>query len=100
MARAHDVEQFEIVVGGETLVVTSVPADVRGVSDECLSGLTDAEREIALDVADGLSNQAIATKRNRAVRTVANQLASIYRKLRIASRSELTVIVLHNCSFK
>lgn len=37
----------------------------------------------------GLSNQAIAERLGRSVRTVANQLSSVYRKLRVGSRSEL-----------
>jgi DNA-binding NarL/FixJ family response regulator len=94
MARERGVEQFEIVVGDETLIVTSLPADAAGLTDERLSALTKAERQIALDAAAGLSNQAIAKKRKRAVRTVANQLASIYRKLGIASRAELAVLVM------
>jgi DNA-binding NarL/FixJ family response regulator len=94
MARARRVEQFEVVVGDEVLVVTSLPADAAGLSDARLSVLTNAERQVALDVAAGLSNQAIAKKRKRAVRTIANQLASIYRKLGIASRAELAILLM------
>jgi DNA-binding NarL/FixJ family response regulator len=94
MARSRGVEQFEVVVGDETLVVTSLPADASGLSDERLSVLTKAERQVALDAAAGLSNEAIAKKRRRAVRTIANQLASIYRKLGIVSRAELAVLVM------
>jgi len=99
MPRWSGVTQFQVVIGGETLVVTSLPAQATCAPGECLPALTDAEREIALDVAQGLSNRAIAKKRKRAVRTIANQLASIYRKLRIASRAELTMFVLTACTF-
>lgn len=51
--------------------------------------LTDAERDVARFVYDGLTNQDIADQRGTAVRTVANQLASIYRKLGLSSREEL-----------
>ena len=51
--------------------------------------LTPAERMIALDAAAGLSNATIAARRRRSVRTIANQLASIYRKLGVGSRAEL-----------
>ncbi len=51
--------------------------------------LTQAEREVALAAARGLSNAAIAAARGAAVRTIANQLAGIMKKLGVASRVEL-----------
>jgi DNA-binding CsgD family transcriptional regulator len=53
------------------------------------AGLTAAEREVAALAAAGLSNGDIARRRGRAPRTVANQLASVFRKLGVASRAEL-----------
>lgn len=52
--------------------------------------LSPVEREIVNDVLAGLSNLEIATKRERSARTIANQLASIFRKLGVGSRFELT----------
>jgi DNA-binding CsgD family transcriptional regulator len=54
-----------------------------------LDGLSPAEREVVRLALDGLSNSQIAEARATAVRTVANQLASIFRKLAIGSRLEL-----------
>jgi len=51
--------------------------------------LTDAEKEVVVGVMSGLTNREIAASRWRSQRTVANQLASIFRKLRVASRAEL-----------
>ena len=51
--------------------------------------LTEAERDVALAVARGLSNAEIAKRRSASPRTVANQVASIMRKLDVSSRSEL-----------
>ena len=51
--------------------------------------LTPAEAEVARLALCGLSNAEIAEKRGRAVRTIANQLASIFDKLGISSRDEL-----------
>ncbi|MGO9835753.1 MAG: helix-turn-helix domain-containing protein [Polyangiaceae bacterium] len=51
--------------------------------------LTSAECEVAALAAAGLSNLAIARCRGKALRTVANQMASIFSKLRVASRQEL-----------
>lgn len=51
--------------------------------------LTEAEAEVVRLVLDGRSNKEIAAARATSERTVANQLASIYRKLGVNSRSEL-----------
>lgn len=51
--------------------------------------LTDAEREIALLIMGGATNAAIAETRGCAVRTVCNQIQSLFRKLGVRSRAEL-----------
>ena len=51
--------------------------------------LTDAERATIQLALVGLRNSEIATRRSVAARTVANQLASAYRKLGVGSRAEL-----------
>jgi DNA-binding NarL/FixJ family response regulator len=51
--------------------------------------LTPAEREVAAAILEGKSNAAIARQRKSAVRTVANQVASLFRKLGVHSRGEL-----------
>ncbi len=56
---------------------------------EDIDGLTEAECEVAQLVLRGDSNAAIAATRGTSPRTVANQLASIYRKRGISSRQEL-----------
>ncbi|MCK6537711.1 MAG: helix-turn-helix transcriptional regulator [Polyangiaceae bacterium] len=52
--------------------------------------LSAAEREVALLVAHGLSNAEIARARGVSPNTVANQIASLFRKLGVGSRLELT----------
>jgi DNA-binding CsgD family transcriptional regulator len=51
--------------------------------------LTETECKVVTLVLEGRSNQEIADARGARYRTVANQLASIYKKLGIASRTEL-----------
>ena len=51
--------------------------------------LTPAERQVALAVLAGYSNAEIARTRGSSPRTVANQIASIFRKLGVRSRGEL-----------
>jgi len=89
--QARDLNVFDLEMKGEPLIVISLPA-IR--NSEVTDGLTPAECEIARDVVAGLGNEAIAHQRGRSARTIANQLQSIYRKLGVSSRAELTALVL------
>jgi DNA-binding CsgD family transcriptional regulator len=51
--------------------------------------LTGAELQVAAALVEGASNQQIAIARGSSVRTVANQVASIFRKLGVRSRADL-----------
>jgi DNA-binding NarL/FixJ family response regulator len=53
--------------------------------------LSKTEQRIVLELIAGASQHAIALDRGTAARTVANQVASIYRKLKVHSRIELFV---------
>jgi DNA-binding CsgD family transcriptional regulator len=58
-----------------------------------LGSLTPAERRVALLVADGLTNQAVADRLHVSRGTVATQLASAFRKLGVRGRVELALAV-------
>lgn len=60
-------------------------------SDNCsgVTGVTAAERVVLGLAAAGLSNAQIAARRGVSPRTVANQIASAFRKLGVRSRLEL-----------
>lgn len=75
-------------LGGVVYAVKSV-----AVSKTDLSKLTAAEREVMELIVSGLSNAEVARKRGTAVRTVANQLQSLFRKLGVNSRAELSAKV-------
>ncbi|HEX8795208.1 MAG TPA: LuxR C-terminal-related transcriptional regulator, partial [Polyangiaceae bacterium] len=78
--------EVEIVeVDGETLLVFSWTRR----SGSAVVALTPTEREVLEAVCAGRSNAAIAAARGTAVRTVANQVASLLRKFRVRSRHEL-----------
>jgi DNA-binding CsgD family transcriptional regulator len=51
--------------------------------------LTRAEQEVLDGICAGRSNAAIAKARGTAVRTVANQIAALFRKFHVRSRHEL-----------
>lgn len=61
------------------------------------AGLTGAEQAVAAQIVDGTSNQAIAEQRGTSVRTVANQVAQIFRKLGVQSRAELVALLHGAC---
>ena len=74
-------------VGGEELAVLSY-----GLPSARLdSRLSDAEQEVAKALLLGRTNAEIAKARGSAVRTVANQVASILRKLGVQSRHDLAL---------
>lgn len=79
----------EFQVGRESLVALGYEEPTA----DSLSQLTAAERKVALLVIDGLSHRGIALARGVSERTVASQIASIYRKLRVSGRRELTAKV-------
>ena len=74
-----------LIVDGEELMVISVPIHPEAAPET----LSDGERDVLRMMLEGKKNADIARARGTAVRTVTNQVASIYRKLRIGSRSEL-----------
>jgi DNA-binding CsgD family transcriptional regulator len=57
------------------------------------ASLTPAELEVAEGMIAGLSTRLLARQRGVSERTVANQLARIYRKLRICSKYDLLALV-------
>jgi DNA-binding NarL/FixJ family response regulator len=82
----------KFMVGDDQFAVLSVP-----LSDGSLmESLSTAEREVAALAAAGLKNAAIAAYRHTSVRTVANQMAAVLRKLGVSSRYQLAArLALH-----
>ena len=76
--------------GPDRLAVLSFP----NRWDQAIDGLTVAEQQIAGAVLRGMSNEQIASERGTSARTVANQIATIFRKLGVGSRGELASRVL------
>ena len=75
---------FRAPIGPEEVLVVSL-AHTRLDASE----LTAVERSVATDVVRGFSNRQIAKRRRRSERTIANQLASAFRKLGVSSRADL-----------
>ena len=83
---ARDADRLALADG--QLGVLALPP-VAPRREAALGRLTTAEREVAVEAARGLSNSEIAEARGRSVRTVVNQLASVFAKLGLGSRAEL-----------
>jgi DNA-binding NarL/FixJ family response regulator len=83
--RSHAVDSSRGPLGGdESLAVAKLELCPRS-----LGQLTSAEREVALLVLDGLTNAEIGVQRKTSPRTVANQVAAVFRKLGVHGRLEL-----------
>ncbi len=83
---------LRIRIGDRQYVLLSIqdgPAQEEPPASSPVPRLTPAERDVASALLRGLSNDAIAVHRGSAPRTVANQIASLYRKLGVRSRAEL-----------
>lgn len=74
--------------GAVEFAVSSAPATSRSEPS-----LTAAEREVMALLLEGKTNAQIAMTRKTAVRTVANQIASLFRKYGVGSRAELAARV-------
>jgi DNA-binding NarL/FixJ family response regulator len=97
--RSRDVSIFGVGQGTTTIdvgVVDRRPADVP-VSLGSSARLTAGERDVLACVLEGHSHRAIAARRQSSPRTIANQVASIFKKLGVRSRRELVARVLGAC---
>lgn len=63
-------------------------------ADDLTLGLTGAERAVLQAVLTGQDNSEIARQRNASVRTVANQLAALFRKFDVSCKGELAAKAL------
>ncbi len=72
-------------MGGTQFLTMSVPSGAPRVGFP----LTPAERQVVALLIEGKTNAQIARARRTSARTVANQLASIFKKLSVGSRAEL-----------
>jgi DNA-binding CsgD family transcriptional regulator len=88
-ARSPGSSLERLTFGGVKVVFLSAPLERTDV----LTELTPAEHAVARLVASGSSNAEIGRARGASPRTIANQLASIYRKLGVGSRAELIALL-------
>ena len=75
-------------VRGRVALIHAVRPDVDDEHD-LPEALSTCERDVAALVLRGASNAQIAAARAKSARTIANQVASVFRKLGVRSRGEL-----------
>lgn len=85
-----DAAVFTLSDTDEDVVILRMP--IRGA--DLNARLTPAEIEVVELACAGLSNAEIARRRGCAQRTIANQLASVFRKLSVGSRHELIALLV------
>lgn len=85
--RIADARVTNVRANGASYVVLSIPSP-REVT------LTPAERQIRDALLRGCSHREIAAARGTSIRTVANQVARVFRKLGVTSRAELAALAL------
>lgn len=79
----------EIDLAGEPIVVGA-----QALTDEKkLSVLTEAERDVAIELLRGATYTTIAKQRGTTERTIANQAQAVYRKMGVVSRLELGTVL-------
>jgi DNA-binding CsgD family transcriptional regulator len=76
-------------IAGDAFLVGSY-GDV-GVSR--LARLTEAERDVALRLLSGATNESIARARGSTVNTIANQIKSVFEKFGVNNRAELAAVL-------
>jgi DNA-binding NarL/FixJ family response regulator len=92
------VRAIRAIAAGESLFSPSVAsrvlaffANVRPVAPTAFPSLTSRERDILYLLAQGRSNTAIAGELSLSVKTVANNVSTIFGKLQVADRAEAIV---------
>ncbi|GEM_PF-6722927 len=81
----------ELEVDGERWVAVSYLVPRPAI----LQRLTASERVVVELYANGLSAREIARERSVSTRTIANQISSAYRKLKVNSRTDLVTSLHH-----
>jgi DNA-binding CsgD family transcriptional regulator len=91
-----ELEAHPFQFGGDEYVLLSFSLTPNRLQADLLAELTDAERGVVELVAQRRSNAEIAQLRGTSPRTVANQVAAIFRKLGVSSRREFLALHLRS----
>jgi len=68
----------------------------RDVDKDKIDSLTGREKEVLIQVANGMFNKEIATSLNISERTVKNHISSIFKKIDVSDRTQAAVFAIKN----
>lgn len=68
----------------------------RDVDKDKIDFLTDREKEVLIQVANGMFNKEIATALNISERTVKNHISNIFKKIDVSDRTQAAVFAIKN----
>lgn len=95
MSKVYMYAAFETIESGNVwlmpaltqMLIQATPLSASGEKQEALlEPLTVAQKEVALLLREGLSNQEIAQRKNLSINTIKSQIKSIYTKLGVKDR--------------
>jgi DNA-binding NarL/FixJ family response regulator len=66
------------------------------IDKEKIEKLTNREREILAQIAEGLLNKEIASNLNISERTIKNHISSVFKKLEVSDRTQAAVFAIKN----
>lgn len=68
----------------------------RDIDKDKIDSLTEREREVLIQVANGMFNKEIATALNISERTVKNHISNIFKKIDVSDRTQAAVFAIKN----
>ena len=92
---------FSIKDGEKYIQSSLIPAlnsrlSNRDIDQDRLIDLTKREREVLINIANGMSNKEIATGLNISERTVKNHIFNIFKKIGVSDRTQAAVFAIKN----
>lgn len=96
------IKAINVILSGENFIQPSLIPSLnsklisRDVDKEKIEQLTKREMEILLNVANGMFNKEIAVNLNISERTVKNHISNIFKKIKVADRTQAAVFAIKN----
>jgi DNA-binding NarL/FixJ family response regulator len=93
---------INIIADGETYIQPRLIPTLNSrlikynIDKEKIDKLTNREREILAQIAEGLLNKEIASNLNISERTIKNHISSVFKKLEVSDRTQAAVFAIKN----
>lgn len=96
------IKAIKVILSGESYIQPSLIPTLnsklinRDIDKEKIEKLTKREMEILINVANGMFNKEIAVNLNISERTVKNHISNIFKKIKVADRTQAAVFAIKN----